>query len=135
MTDATQTNIIQTKTNKAALIRELLAQKKKPDAIAAEVGCKVQYVYSVQNYERVRLRKVKAKAKYEKKKSAVAGAVKRKYNKSGKYAKKAAVAKAPATPMVAQPVVKTQYIEVEVPQPHYNLTWKQRFVALFFGRV
>ena len=28
-----------------------------------------------------------------------------------------------------------RYIEVEVPQPHYNLTWKQRFTALFFGRV
>lgn len=26
-------------------------------------------------------------------------------------------------------------IEVPVPQPHYNLTWKQRFTALFFGKV
>lgn len=31
--------------------------------------------------------------------------------------------------------VPIRYIEVEVPQPHYNLTWKQRFTALFFGRV
>jgi hypothetical protein len=30
---------------------------------------------------------------------------------------------------------KIQYIEIEVPQPHYNLTWRQRFTALFFGRV
>jgi hypothetical protein len=30
---------------------------------------------------------------------------------------------------------KIQYIEIEVPQPHYNLTWSQRFKALFTGRV
>ena len=34
-----------------------------------------------------------------------------------------------------KPEIKTQYIEIEVPQPHYNLTWRQRFAALFLGRV
>jgi hypothetical protein len=121
-----------TKTNKAELIRTLLKDKTKTRAqIAEEVGCKVQYVFSVQNHDRVRARKARAKRKLERQAELRNGAPKRTYTKSGKYAKKAP---APTTPMV-EPVVKTQYIEIEVPQPHYNLTWRQRFTALFFGRV
>jgi hypothetical protein len=77
----------------------------------------------VQNHDRVKARKAKAKRDYERRKEIAAGSVKRKYVKSGKFAKKAA------------PEVRTQYIEIEVPQPHYNLTWSQRFKALFTGRV
>jgi hypothetical protein len=120
---APTTPTIPTKTNKAALVRVLLKQKKTAKQIAAEVGCKPQYVYSVQNHDRVKARKAKAKRDYERRKEIAAGSVKRKYVKSGKFAKKAA------------PEVRTQYIEIEVPQPHYNLTWSQRFKALFTGRV
>lgn len=120
---------IPTKTNKAALIRALLKQKKKAKEIAAEVGCLMQYVYSVQNADRVRAKKAKARRDYERRKEIVAGSVKRKYVKSGKYSKKV------KSPLDVPPVVKTQYIEIEVPQPHYNLTWGQRIKALFTGRV
>ena len=129
MTETTKTP---TKTNKAALIRALLKDKTKSKSdIAEEVGCKVQYVFSVQNHDRVRARKARAKRKLERQAELRNGAPKRKYTKSGKFAKQVP---APTTPMV-EPVVKTQYIEIEVPQPHYNLTWRQRFTALFFGRV
>ena len=125
--------IIKTKTNKAALIRELLKDKTKSRAqIAEEVGCKVQYVFSVQNHDRVRAKKARAKRKLERQAELRNGAPKRKYTKRAEPV--AAVNAAPTTPVV-EPVVKTQYIEVEVPQPHYNLTWRQRFTALFFGRV
>ena len=135
----TETVTTPTKTNKAELIRTLLKDKNKTRAqIAEEVGCKLQYVFSVQNHDRVRAKKAKAKRVYERKLELLKGAPKRTYTKSGKYAKKAepvaAVNAAPTTPVV-EPVVKTQYIEVEVPQPHYNLTWRQRFAALFLGRV
>lgn len=122
--------VIKTKTNKAALIRTLLKDKTKTKvAIANEVGCDPQYVYSVQNYDRVRARKLKAKERLAKLARSVGNKAKRKYVKSGKYSKKA------KSPLNVPPVVKTQYIEVEVPQPHYDLTWKERFIALFFGRV
>jgi hypothetical protein len=128
----TETVTTPTKTNKAALIRALLKDKTKSKSdIAEEVGCKVQYVFSVQNHDRVRARKARAKRKLERQAELRNGAPKRKYTKSGKFAKQVS---APTTPMV-EPVVKTQYIEIEVPQPHYNLTWRQRFTALFFGRV
>ena len=128
----TETVTTPTKTNKAALIRALLKDKTKSKSdIAEEVGCKVQYVFSVQNHDRVKAKKLKAKKAYERKLERLKGASKRKYVKSGKYAKKVP---APTTPVV-EPIVKTQYIEIEVPQPHYNLTWRQRFTALFFGRV
>jgi hypothetical protein len=116
-------SVIPTKPNKAALIRELLKQKKKAKEIAAEVGCLVQYVYSVQNADRVRARKAKARRDYERRKEIVAGSVKRKYVKSGKYAKK------------ATPEVRTQYIEVEVPQPFSHFTFWQRLRILFLGRA
>jgi hypothetical protein len=129
MTETTKTP---TKTNKAELIRTLLKDKNKTRAqIAQEVGCKVQYVFSVQNADRARVKKARAKRKLERQAELRNGAPKRKYTKSGKFAKQVS---APTTPMV-EPVVKTQYIEIEVPQPHYNLTWRQRFTALFFGRV
>jgi hypothetical protein len=128
----TETVTTPTKINKAELIRTLLKDKTKSKSdIAEEVGCKVQYVFSVQNHDRVRARKARAKRKLERQAELRNGAPKRKYTKSGKYAKQVP---APTTPMV-EPVVKTQYIEIEVPQPHYNLTWRQRFTALFFGRV
>jgi hypothetical protein len=115
-----------TKTNKAALIRELLKDKtKSPTQIAVEVGCNVQYVYGVMAYERSRQKKLRAKRKVE----LLKGAAKRKYTKSGKYAKKSVT-------VVASPTLgEIKYVQVDVPQPHYNLTWKQRFVAFFFGRV
>jgi|694.fasta_scaffold39062_10 hypothetical protein len=155
----TETVTTPTKTNKAALIRALLKDKTKSKSdIAEEVGCKVQYVFSVQNHDRVRARKARAKRKLERQAELRNGAPKRKYTKSGKFAKKVP---APTTPMVgldrdqlkaeqaelhelnAQFIQqlqeatkpKIQYIEIEVPQPHYNLTWRQRFTALFFGRV
>lgn len=129
MTETTKTP---TKTNKAELIRTLLKDKNKTRAqVAEEVGCSTQYVFSVQNKEKVKAKKAKAKRAYERKLELLNGAPKRKYTKSGKFAKQVP---APTTPVV-EPVVKTQYIEIEVPQPHYNLTWRQRFTALFFGRV
>jgi transcriptional regulator with XRE-family HTH domain len=155
----TETVTTPTKTNKAALIRALLKDKNKTRAqIAQEVGCKVQYVFTVQNAARVRAKKAKAKRQYARKLELLKGAPKRKYTKSGKFAKKVP---APTAPMVgldrdqlkaeqaelhelnAQFIQqlqeatkpKIQYIEIEVPQPHYNLTWRQRFTALFFGRV
>jgi hypothetical protein len=158
-TVAPTTPTIPTKTNKAALVRVLLKQKKTAKQIAAEVGCKPQYVYSVQNHDRVKARKAKAKRDYERRKEIAAGSVKRKYVKSGKYSKKV---KSPLdVPMVEidrdrlkaeqtelhelnahfikqlqeATTPKIQYIEIEVPQPHYNLTWSQRFKALFTGRV
>lgn len=134
MSETTMTPSIPTKPNKANLIRALLKQKRKPKDIAAEVGCKIQYVYSVQNYDRVKAVKTKNRVKYERKKAIVAGAVKRKYTKSGKYAKKVK-AKASPAPMVESVVGEVRYVQVDVPQPHYDLTWKQRFTALFFGRV
>jgi len=118
MTETTKTP---TKVNKAALIRALLKQKKKAKDIAAEVGCKVQYIYGVQNAARVRAKKAKAKRAYTRKLELLKGAPKRKYTKSGKYAKK------------ATPEVRTQYIEVEVPQPFSHYTFWQRLRILFLG--
>ena len=127
MSETTMTPSIPTKPNKANLIRALLKQKRKPKDIAAEVGCNVQYVYSVQNYDRVKAVKAKNRVKYERKKAIVAGAVKRKYTKSGKYAKKV------KSPLNVPPVVKTQYIEIEVPQPFSHFTFWQRLRILFLG--
>ena len=123
MTEAT---VIPTKPNKSNQIRELLAQGVTPSIIAKDMGVLIQYVHSVRRRDIEKAKKLKAQAKQT---------TKRKYTKSGKYAKKAA-SPLDVPPVVAPaPEVRTQYIEVEVPQPHYNLTWKQRFVALFFGRV
>jgi hypothetical protein len=120
----TETVTTPTKTNKAAIIRELLKDKtKSKSAIAEEVGCKVQYVFSVQNYDRVRARKLKAKRKIERQQERRNGAPKRKYTKRSS---------APTTP-VAAPVVKTQYIEIEVPQPFSHYTFWQRLRILFLG--
>jgi hypothetical protein len=120
----TETVTTPTKTNKAAIIRELLKDKTKSRAqIADEVGCKVQYVISVQNYDRVRARKLKAKRKIERQQERRNGAPKRKYTKRNS---------APTTPMV-EPVVKTQYIEIEVPQPFSHYTFWQRLRILFLG--
>ena len=156
MTETTKTP---TKTNKAELIRTLLKDKNKTRAqIAEEVGCKVQYVFSVQNHDRVRARKARAKRKLERQAELRNGAPKRKYTKSGKFAKKVP---APTTPMVEldrdqlkaeqaelhelnaqfiqqlQEATKPriQYIEVEVPQPFSHYTFWQRLRILFLGRA
>jgi len=135
------TTITPTKINKSAMIRELLASGVPPTQVALDVGCKPQYVYGVMAYERSRQKKAKAKAKRERDLAKIVP--KRKYVKSGKYSKKAAAV--PAAPIVsaeemealkAPPTLgEIKFIEMPVPQPHYNLTWKQRFVAFFFGRV
>lgn len=118
----------QNKQTKADKIRALTAQGMKPRDIAATVGGTLQAVYDVQYRDRV-----KAKTKGKKKElassvriSPVTGKPVRKYKKR---AKKSQAEQAVPTPP------KVQYIEVEVPQPHYNLTWGQRFKALFTGRV
>jgi transcriptional regulator with XRE-family HTH domain len=154
MTETTKTP---TKTNKAELIRTLLKDKNKTRAqIAQEVGCKVQYVFSVQNADRARVKKARAKRKLERQAELRNGAPKRKYTKSGKFAK---TVPAPTTPMVEldrdqlkaeqaelhelnadfirqlQEATKPriQYIEVEVPQPFSHYTFWQRLRILFLG--
>lgn len=119
----------QKKESKADKIRALTAQGMKPRDIAATVGSTLQSVYDVQYKDRMR-----AKTKGKKKElassvriSPVTGKPVRKYKK--RSAKKSRAEQAVPTPP------KVQYIEVEVPQPHYNLTWGQRFKALFTGRV
>ena len=121
-------SVIPTKPNKAALVRALLKQKKTPKQIAAEVGCKPQYVYSVQTYEKTKAKKLKAKRAYERRLELLKGAPKRKYVKSGKYSKQE------QSPLDVPPVIKTQYIEVEVPQPFSHFTFWQRLRILFLGR-
>lgn len=132
-TTNTTTNIIPTKTSKAEKIRQMLNEGASPMIIAAVMDVSRQYVYGVRANEKSRKAKAKAKQKMAVKKAKLADAApKRKYVKSGKYSKKAAVVEAPTPPAVeTRPV----FVEVPVPQPHYNLTWKQRFVALFTGRV
>lgn len=154
MTETQQTNntttITPTRINKADMIRELLTSGVSPTQVARDVGCKPQYVYGVIAYERKKVTKLKAKAKAKAKAN---GAPKRKYVKSGKYAKK------PTTPMVEfdrdqlkaeqaelnelnadfirqlQEATKPriQYIEVEVPQPFSHYTFWQRLRILFLG--
>jgi transposase-like protein len=144
--------------SKATVIRELLASGMKPKDIAEQLGCKPQYVYGVIAYERSKAAKLKAKAKYARKKEVANGAPKRKYVKSGKYAK---TVPAPTTPVVEldrdqlkaeqaelnelnadfirqlQEANKPriQYIEVEVPQPFSHYTFWQRLRILFLGRA
>ena len=152
-------SVIPTKPNKAALVRALLKQKKTPKQIAAEVGCKPQYVYSVQTYEKTRAKKLRAKRQYERRLELLKGAPKRKYVKSGKYAKKAEsglldgttfsqfdsdqvkAEQAELHELNAQFIKqlqeatkpKIQYIEVEVPQPFSHFTFWQRLRILFLG--
>jgi hypothetical protein len=125
MSETTTTPTTPTRINKAALIRSLLRAGKTKDEAAAEAGCDVQYVYGVVYAEKQRKRLLKAKRKQEIRK----GAPKRAYIKTGKYAKK------DESPVVESVVGEVRYVQVDVPQPHYDLTWKQRFTALFFGRV
>jgi transposase-like protein len=162
MTETQQTNnvttITPTRINKADMIRELLTSGVPPTQVARDVGCKPQYVYGVIAYERSKAAKLKAKAKYARKKEVANGAPKRKYVKSGKYAKKAP---APTTPVVEldrdqlkeeqaelnelnadfirqlQEATKPriQYIEIEVPQPFSHYTFWQRLRILFLGKA
>lgn len=133
----------QKKESKADKIRALTAQGMKPRDIAATVGSTLQAVYDVQYRDRA-----KAKIKGKKKElassvriSAVTGKPVRKYKKRAKksLAERGAELRRMAQERRAEQAVptppKVQYIEVEVPQPHYNLTWGQRFKALFTGRV
>ncbi len=164
MTETQQTNnittITPTRINKADMIRELLTSGVSPAQVARDVGCKPQYVYGVIAYERKKVAKLKAKAKakYARKKEVAGGAPKRKYTKSGKYAKPVP---APTTPVVEldrdqlkaeqaelhelnadfirqlQEATKPriQYIEIEVPQPFSHYTFWQRLRILFLGRA
>jgi transposase-like protein len=154
MTETQQTNntttITPTRINKADMIRELITSGVSPAQVARDVGCKPQYVYGVIAYERKKVAKLKAKAK---------STPKRKYTKSGKYAKK------PTTPMVDTQTMleldrnrlkdelfdlrefneqlikdiqeatkpRIQYIEIEVPQPFSHYTFWQRLRILFLG--
>lgn len=156
MTETQQTNnittITPTRINKADMIRELITSGVSPAQVARDVGCKPQYVYGVIAYERKKVAKLKAKAKAK-------STPKRKYVKSGKYAKK------PTTPMVDTQTMleldrnrlkdelfdlrefneqlikdiqeatkpRIQYIEVEVPQPFSHYTFWQRLRILFLG--
>lgn len=115
----------QNKQTKADKIRALTAQGMKPRDIAATVGGTLQSVYDVQYRDRMKTKKKELASSVRI--SPVTGKPVRKY-------KKRSVKKNRAKQAVPTPP-KVQYIEVEVPQPHYNLTWGQRFKALFTGRV
>lgn len=117
----------QKKETKADKIRALTAQGMKPRDIAATVGSTLQAVYDVQYRDRAKAKTKKKELASSVRISPVTGKPVRKYKK--RSAKKSRAKQAVPTPP------KVQYIEVEVPQPHYNLTWGQRFKALFTGRV
>lgn len=100
----------------------MLKEGRSVQEVAATVGVTKQYVYNVK-YKLSKTQNVEAKPGVRI--SAKTGKPVRKYKKRQ--------AKPASTPTPTPP--KVQYIEIEVPQPHYNLTWGQRFKALFTGRV
>ena len=114
--------------SRSARVRVLLKEGRSVQEIAATVGVTTQFVYNVQYHER---KKNKAEPTEPVRISAKTGKPVRKYTR--KKAKKPLVERTALPPVPAEPQVK--YIEIEVPQPHYNLTWGQRFKALFTGRV
>jgi len=135
----------QKKETKADKIRALLAQGMKPGDIAATVDCMVQAVYDVQYRDRKSVGKVIVRSNRKKTLASV-----RISNRTGKPVRKYKKRKqslaqrgAELRRMVEERKQEAQrseppkvgYIEIEVPQPHYNLTWGQRFKALFTGRV
>jgi hypothetical protein len=135
----------QNKETKADKIRALTAQGMKPRDIAATVGSTLQAVYDVQYRDRIKARVAKKKlasVSVSPRISPVTGKPVRKYKKrkaKKSLAERGAELKRMAEERRAERAVptppKVQYIEIEVPQPHYNLTWGQRFKALFTGRV
>ena len=152
----------QNKESKADKIRTLTAQGMKPRDIAATVGTTLQAVYDVQYRDRRKAAKARAKQRAAQKKLASmqaapttptvqtvriserTGLPVRKYTKrkATKMAKKSLAERGTELKRLVEgrraeqaAMVHYKYIEVPVPQPHYNLTWKQRFKALFTGRV
>ena len=129
----TQTKQANTNTNtntnkppsRAARIRALLAEGRKPAEIAATLGTTLQYIYGVRNYDKTR---AKNKATSGKRISAKTGKPVRKYTRRN-------VAKptptTPAPKVVHQPI----YVEVPVPQPFSHFTFWQRLRILFTGRT
>ena len=130
----------QKKETKADKIRALTAQGMKPRDIAATVGGTLQAVYDVQYRDRIKAKTKKKELTSSVRISPVTGKPVRKYKKN----KKSLAERGPELRRMTeerkqqaqQPEPpKVQYIEIEVPQPHYNLSWGQRFKALFTGRV
>lgn len=111
-----------TKPTKAERVRILLKEGRSVQEAAATVGVTKQYVYNM----KYKLRKMQhVEAKPVVRISEITGKPVRKYKKRQ--------TKPASTPTSTPP--KVQYIEIEVPQPHYNLTWGQRLKALLTGRV
>lgn len=136
----------QKKETKADKIRALTAQGMKPRDIAATVGSTLQAVYDVQYRDRKSVDKVIDRLNGKKKLassvriSPITGKPVRKYKKKkkslaerGAELRRMTEERKQKTQQPEPP--KVQYIEIEVPQPHYNLSWGQRFKALFTGRV
>lgn len=111
-------------------VRILLKEGRSVQEIAATVGVTTQFVYNVRYSEQKKAKGAEAKAEAVRI-SPKTGKPVRKYTKS--KAKKSLAEHTALPPVPAEPQVK--YIEIEVPQPHYSLTWGQRFKALFTGRV
>ena len=103
----------QTKSERA---RAMIKEGKTAQEIAATLGVTRQYVYNM----KYAMSGKKAKArKAAKRISKFTGKPVRPYTKR----------------KVEAPQPEIRYVQVDVPQPHYNLTWAQRFKALFTGRV
>lgn len=110
--------------SRAERVRILLKEGRSVKEIAATVGVAAQFVYNVR-YDAAKKAKAAQAAPDGVRISEKTGKPVRKYKKRR--------VKPASTPTPTPP--KVQYIEIEVPQPHYNLTWGQRFKALFTGRV
>lgn len=128
-------------------VRILLKEGRSVQEIAATVGVTTQFVYNVQYSERKKAKAAEAQTQAQAaaaspRISAVTGKPVRKYKKrkaKKSVAERGAELRQWAEERKALPPVHTEpqvkYIEIEVPQPHYNLTWGQRFKALLTGRV
>lgn len=122
-------------------VRILLKEGRSVQEIAATVGVTAQFVYNVRYSEQKKAKGAEAKAEAvrisPKTGKPVRKYTKRKAKKSlaerGAELRQWAAERTELPPVPAEPQVK--YIEIEVPQPHYSLTWGQRFKALFTGRV
>jgi transposase len=122
-------------------VRILTKEGRSVQEIAATVGVTTQFVYNVQWHERKKAKAAEAAAASPRISTVTGKPVrpykKRKAKKSlaerGAELRQWAAERTELPPVPAEPQVK--YIEIEVPQPHYSLTWGQRFKALFTGRV
>ena len=114
-------------------IRVLLKEGRTPAEIMALTGAKRHIVglvkYHMERQENIRISPITGKPvrKYTKRKA------KKSLAERGAELRQWAAERTELPPVPAEPQVK--YIEIEVPQPHYSLTWGQRFKALFTGRV